>query len=310
MKPFQYMKLAVTFRGLDKKVYPYFLGSFIRGNVGMYLKKAVCPFHFRKSCDQCLIRKKCFYTRIFEAQGDGGSRDRDIPLPFVIDLVDSDSSRAFEIDLQFSILLFGPALENYEFFILVFSQMGRQGIGKRRIQCRDVSIADQDGRLIYSSEQEKILHSPSLSGFQFNGGGVVPRLQVSYRSPVRLKRDGQLVRSPDFETLIRSSLRRFVYLKDLYGTLEELPTAEIVEGSVGVRTVVSDIYWVDRYRYSNRTRLRMNLGGLLGRQEFAGDIMPFHVDLLRFASIFHLGNSSSFGHGKIEVDVRTQEASH
>lgn len=308
MKPFRYMKLTVTFKGLESEVYPYFLGSFIRGNFGMYLKKTVCPFHFRKSCDVCLIHGKCFYTRIFEARGESGSRDRDIPLPFVIDLVDRDGDHSRKNDLEFSILLFGPALENYEFFILVFSEMGRHGIGKRRIQCREVLIADQNRRLIYSSRQEKILHSPSLASFKFNKGSAAGRLEVSYRSPVRLKRDGQLVRSPDFEILIRSSLRRFVYLEDLYGTLEELPTTEIVEGSVGVRTVVSDLRWVDRYRYSNRTHLRMNLGGLLGRQEFEGDILSFHVDLLRFASIFHLGNSSTFGHGKI--DVRAQAASH
>ncbi len=306
MKPFRYMKLTVAFRGLESEVYPYFLGSFIRGNFGMYLKKTVCPFHFRKSCDACLIHEKCFYTRIFEARGESGSRDRDIPLPFVIDLVDRGRDSARENDLEFSILLFGPALENYEFFILVFSEMGRHGIGKRRIQSREVLISDRNRRLIYSSCQEKILHSPSLSGFQFSSGSAARRLEVSYRSPVRLKRDGRLVRSPDFETLIRSSLRRFVYLEDLYGTLEELPTAEIVEGSVGVRTVLSEVRWVDRYRYSNRTRLRMNLGGLLGRQEFAGEILPFHVDLLRFASIFHLGNGSTFGHGKI--DVRAQSA--
>lgn len=301
MKPFPYMKLTVTFKGLAGEVYPYFLGSFIRGNFGMYLKKTVCPFHFRKSCDACLIHGKCFYTRIFEARGEEGARDRDIPLPFVIDLVDRTDTGAAENDLEFSILLFGPALENYEFFILVFSEMGRHGIGKHRIKCREVTIAGHDGRLIYSSRQEKILHSPSLSSFKFNGSGAADRLEVSYRSPVRLKRDGQLIRTPDFETLIRSSLRRFVYLEDLYGTLEALPTAEIVEGSAGVRTIASDVRWVDRYRYSNRTRMRMNLGGLMGKQEFAGDILPFHVDLLRFVSIFHLGKSSTFGHGKIDV---------
>jgi len=41
MKPFQYMKLSVRFKGLDTPVYPYFLGSFIRGNFGLYLKKVI-----------------------------------------------------------------------------------------------------------------------------------------------------------------------------------------------------------------------------------------------------------------------------
>ena len=181
--------------------------------------------------------------------------------------------------------------------------MGRHGIGKRRIKCREVIIADHDGRPVYSSLHEKILHSPGLSSFNFNHSRAADRVEVSYCSPVRLKRDGQLIRTPDFETLIRSSLRRFVYLEDLYGALEAFPFAEIIEGSAGVRTVASDVRWVDQYRYSNRTRMRMNLGGLMGKQEFAGDILPFHIDLLRFVSIFHLGKSSTFGHGKIDVTV-------
>ena len=92
-----------------------------------------------------------------------------------------------------------------------------------------------------------------------------------------------------------------VYLEQLYGTPAELPFSEIIEESTGVRTVVSEVHWEDRVRYSNRRQHKMNLGGLLGRQEFAGSISPNHLDLLGFASIFHLGKTSTFGHGKIEV---------
>jgi hypothetical protein len=301
MKPFQYMKLNVKFRGLEGEVYPYFLGSFIRGNFGMYLKKTVCPFHFSKSCEDCLIHKKCFYAEIFEARMETTDFGQNIPLPFVIDLVNPGETEAVHSDLEFGILLFGPALNNFEFFILVFSEMGKSGIGKRRIKCKQVLVEDHDGQVIYSSGKEKILASPRLLNFEPQAKGFTDRLQVCYRSPVRLKREGKIVQEPDFEVLVRAALRRYVYLEQLYGTPADLPFSEIIEESTRVRTVASDIHWEDRVRYSNRRRHKMNLGGLLGRQEFAGSISPSHLNLLGFASIFHLGKTSTFGHGKIEV---------
>jgi hypothetical protein len=303
VKPFPYIKLAVHFNGLDREIFHYFLGSFIRGNFGMYLKKTVCPFHLRKPCQDCLIHKKCFYVEIFETQRDFDKVGRNIPLPFVIDLEEMENGpEAVNRDIKFQILLYGPALHNVEFFILVFSEMGKNGIGKQRIRCRQMVVEDHDGSLIYSSARERLLKSPQPLNFQLEAGNAVSRLGVAYLSTVRLKREGQLVLSPDFETLIRAALRRLVFLESFYGTPAALPTQEIVKTSAMVRAVASDVHWVDRYRYSNRHRYRMNLGGLLGRQEFAGDISSLHLDLLRFASIFHLGKSSTFGHGKIALE--------
>ena len=267
----------------------------------MYLKKTVCPFHFGKPCEDCLIHKKCFYAEIFEAQMETSDFGHTIPHPFVIDLVNNNETKTAHNNLEFGILLFGPALNNFEFFILVFSEMGKKGIGKRRIKCKQVLIEDHDGQVIYSSGKEKILNAPRLLNFEPRAKGFTDRLQVTYQSPVRLKRDGKIVQEPDFEVLIRSALRRYVFLEQLYGTPTELPTSEIVEESTRVKTIASDIHWVDQVRYSNRRRHKMNLGGLLGRQEFEGSISPFHLDLLSFASIFHLGKTSTFGHGKIEV---------
>lgn len=305
MKPFQYIKLNITLKELDGEVYPYFLGSFIRGNFGMYLKKTVCPFHLHKSCDECLIYKKCFYAKIFEAQREISDHDWNIPLPFVIDLEESNYPEPVRnSDLIFKILLFGPALNNFEFFILVFSEMGKKGIGKQRIKCKEVIVEDQARKLVYSSQKENILHTPKPLCFEFDAETAVQRLVVSYRSPLRLKRGGKIVQEPDFETLIRSALRRLVFLESLYGTPIELPTREIIEQCAAVKTAVSDVHWVNRFRYSQRRKFRMNLGGLLGRQEFAGDISPFHLDLLRFSSIFHIGKSSTFGHGKIDITAQ------
>ena len=302
MKPFEYMRMTIKFKVLESEVYSYFLGSFIRGNFGMYLKKTICPFGMRRSCENCLIQKKCFYAEIFESQSDTSTSGRNIPHPFVIDVLEEDDmDEKKNGDLSFDIILFGPALKNYEFFILVFSEMGKKGIGKNRIKCQHVIIDSHEGHVIYSSEKEKILRSPKISTFEFSAKEPTNHLKVTYLSPLRLKRERVFVTTPDFESLIRSSLRRLFYLEEHYGTVTDLPTKEIIEESTKVKTAATDLRWVQRVRYSNRRKYRMNLGGLMGTQEFEGIILPLHIDLLRFASIFHLGKSSTFGHGKIEV---------
>ncbi len=304
MKPFPYMKLTVRFKDLEAEIYPYFLGSFIRGNFGMYLKKTVCPFGLRKPCDNCLIHKKCFYGEIFEPEKEASTSGRNIPHPFVLDTRDEEYVEGMKCtNLTFDILLFGPALKNFEFFILVFSEMGKNGIGKTRIKSREVIIEDHNGEPVYSSQTQRIERSPQVLTFEFDTHPPCERLKVTYTSPVRLKREGKWVGTPDFEILIRAALRRLLYLESFYGSAAGLPTKEIIESSTHIKNVSSDVQWVKRFRYSNRRKEKMNLSGIMGTQEFAGNILPLHLDLLRFVSIFHLGKSSSFGHGKIEVSI-------
>lgn len=300
---FNYMKLTVMFKELEDEIHPYFLGSFIRGNFGMYLKKTVCPFSFNKNCHTCLIRKKCFYAGVFETQSDANTPGKMIPPPFVIDMPDYQYNEAEKhTNLSFDMLLFGPALENFEFFILVFSEMGKHGLGKKRVKCKRTIIKDSDGRQVYASGIEEILCSPKVLSFGFNPVQPVNRLKVFYRSPLRLQKDKKLINKPDFEILIRSALRRLVYLEEFYGTSTKFQFKEIIEECAGIKTISNNLQWVHQVRYSNRKRVRMNLGGIMGHQEFAGNIPPMHVNLMRFASIFHLGKSSTFGLGKVSIE--------
>jgi len=304
MKPFQYMKLSVRFKGLDTPVYPYFLGSFIRGNFGLYLKKVICPFRIRKECDGCLIRARCFYGEIFESQVEKSQSGKDIPHPFVLDIKE-EQYRDEETcsDLSFDMVLFGPALNNVEFFILVFSLMAREGIGKSRIKSKEVIVRDHNGEMVYTSKEQKILKMPQVLSFEFGNRAGTRKVRIAYCSPVRLKREKKWVDVPDFEVLIRGALRRVMYLKGVYGESEVIHTGEIIQSAGNVRTSFEELELVDRYRYSNRKNVRMNFGGIIGKQEFEGDILPVHIDLLEFVSVFHIGKSSSFGAGKVGIEI-------
>ena len=55
-------------------------------------------------------------------------------------------------------------------------------------------------------------------------------------------------------------------------------------------------------RYSNRTNEKMDFGGLMGSMSFHGDLSLF-VPWLYAAQILHIGGNTTFGMGRIEVEI-------
>ena len=64
----------------------------------------------------------------------------------------------------------------------------------------------------------------------------------------------------------------------------------------------SSLRWHEQVRYSSRQKSRQLLGGLCGTLEVEGGLAPF-LPLLRTAEVVHLGKETSFGLGKIRVEV-------
>ena len=66
---------------------PAYKGSTFRGAFGIALKQVVCALK-RRSCDGCLLRGQCLYTRVFETPlalaPEKESRMAQVPHPFVI----------------------------------------------------------------------------------------------------------------------------------------------------------------------------------------------------------------------------------
>ena len=67
-----------------------------------------------------------------------------------------------------------------------------------------------------------------------------------------------------------------------------------------VKTTKEDLRLEQVERYSNRMKGKMDLSGLLGELEFAGDLTPF-VPWLLAAQILHIGRNTTFGMGRVEV---------
>ncbi len=300
MAELKYLKLKIEFKNLEKKVYPYFLGALIRGNFGYYLRKTVCPFNIRRRCNKCIIKEKCFYYNVFETIKERENMGENAPHPFILEVPFNEDE--YLDTLNFSVILLGDALKNYEYFILVFYEMAKGGLSRSKIKARRVLIRDEFDNLIFDSKDGKLLRKPRYKTFSLKDNDFkAKKLEIHYITPLRLFSEKKPVENPNFETLIRALLRRYMYLTNDYGNPIELDTKKIIESSKGIETVSSNVKWIKLKRYSSRKRRKLFVGGLIGSQSFSGEFSFYHLALLKFAEIFHIGKQVSFGHGQIKL---------
>ncbi len=72
--------------------------------------------------------------------------------------------------------------------------------------------------------------------------------------------------------------------------------------SAEVRVVGSELRWRELERYSNRQERKTPLDGFVGSVTLAGELGPF-VPLLRAAEVLHVGKGTTFGLGRVAVEV-------
>ncbi len=299
----EYINLKVNYYGLSTPLYPYFIGAFIRGNFGLYLKRISCPFRGKKNCYNCIIKDGCFYFNVFEKDRNGKEQ---IPHPFIIETDYFFEKKLY--DISFNVIVFGEIVKNYEYFILVFYELWKNGFGRRKIRAKKFEILSR-GKLIFSSGKgEKILERPVKKEFSLKDRGEkgVRRVFIKLKSPLRLMRKGKALRRVLFEDLIRASLRRYILISKNYGEGGEVFKPERIKFTVGeaknVETLKDETLWVEYSRYSTRRREKLRFRGLKGEIEYEGKFLEEHTALLRFAEIFHIGSLTSFGYGKIALE--------
>lgn len=167
--------------------------------------------------------------------------------------------------------------------------------------------------LLFKSDGDSAEHvqSAMLKALSFYKGGVlakqkekhfVPKkkkcpkvVKIVLRSPLRIKRKGRFVRdSVSVEEMLSSILRR---AKDL--DVKALPfDARSLETG---RTVAQSMHYRELVRRSNKQRIKMNLGGLMGEM-VVSDIGKEAYDLLKLGEVIGVGKATVFGLGKIKVE--------
>lgn len=285
---------------------PPFWGPTLRGAFGYHLKKTVC--HANKGdCQSCIVRSTCAYSYIFEGLP---PENREfmrlyphIPQPFVL-IADMGSDTSIELDhsFQFGMRLFGKAIELFPYIVYSLLEIGKQGLGKDRIPFRINTITQPlFGQTLYENGSTclGVLEKESLPA-----SNLVPEknLSVEFVTPTKIQIDGKEAASIEYETLIKTALRRISILSYFYGTPldSKLSLNELLPSTENIEKVSDKTQMYEFSRFSGRQKKQVPLKGIVGKVVFAGDWARCRT-ILEVAGMCNIGKATSFGFGRIQL---------
>jgi len=292
---------------------PPFRGATLRGALGYHLRKTVCN-NLKRQCPDCFLVEECAYSNFFDGVF---PKDRDfmklynnVPQPYMLILPLKEQTDINEGDpISFSMKIFGKAAELFPYVAYSFLQMGEKGLGKDRILFQIDRIEQVGGEILYEKGANRI-GKPKSRSVTYKSISVNPTdyLAVRFLTPVRIRKDAYMAKSLQFKDLVTASLRRISIMNYFYGTGEVVDNAQIRE-MINIAGTVKKVRDKTKYfsfnRYSGRQQRKVRQEGLVGSLVFEG-VSPELTGVLKLAEYIGLGKSTSFGFGRINIQVERE----
>lgn len=255
---------------------PYYLGMALHGVIGWTLK----PYHEA-------------YQYIYENRSFSRGK-QDIVNPYFINPPKFQPIYKVGDDLCFDFVLLGDAIQYKDIVIQALTEKSLFLLGANRKQFHLQNVLQVNHVL----EIKDTLESLNL---RRSNNTLMNRCSVQLVTPLRIRKNGELLTKVNFQTIIRSITRRWGELNSRYGGLKDQnKLEEICELAGSIQTTSSGLYVRKMERYSTRRDQKMDFSGMLGVMTFEGDLMPF-IPWLQMAEIIHIGRNSTFGFGRIQV---------
>lgn len=294
---------------------PGYLGSILRGGLGIALKRMSCVER-NKNCDDCILKEKCAYACLFESPRSTEaevSREASYdPHPFIIEPpLEVKQVYLPQDELLFHLILIGKGISYLPYFILAFEELGRFGIGKMRgkyllERVESVRNCDSPGEMIYDSQSKTLrgeFQSKDFAKMLKEVEALNPQ-QVSllFLTPTRIKHQGRFTTKINFEILLRNLLRRLSWLSELYcGEKWDIDYDGLLSVARDkVHTTYSSLNWYDWERYSRRQNARLKMGGFVGEITFEGELAEF-LPFIKLGEYLHIGKGTAYGLGKYKI---------
>lgn len=271
METLKWLRIDVT--GQEGYEPPFFIGSMLRGALGMALKRVVCinP-SFR--CEGCFAAKECLYHDWYEKKNSYH--------PYRI------TSELGMKRLQFSVWLYEEAVSQLPYVLsairhaLEVTGLGRE---RRKVPIERMRIGE---RTVYEKGEFSSLEG--IEAREFLPETLEGDWRVEWRLPLRIKEGNRFARDSDgvkLTTLIASIHRRYHQIKGTQAPRLDYRLKGEAEGKWR---------YLDLYRYSNRQRSRMKLGGLMGSLRVEG-LDKESSRYLQLGEILGVGKQTVFGLG-------------
>lgn len=306
--------LQVGPRGLEL---PPFYGSTLRGAFGNALKRITCAERDRQSCHGCSLEAACAYAYLFETTApEGAERLKsydDVPRPFVF-VPPFEGKTHFQAgeELEIELRLFGKGIDFLPYVVLAFINLAETGLGVGRRPCILENVtAYHPIRRTEAQVFSRETHSIRTVNEVLHGSDVLTYLPsqantmgINFLTPLRIKADGDLVTTVQFQHLARALLRRISSIMAFHQGIQlELDYADLSERSRQVKRTKDSTAWYEVERYSQRQDTRMKMGGVVGKVEYTGDLSEF-LPLVEIGRWVLVGKNSVFGLGQFDYVVR------
>lgn len=257
---------------------PEFIGSMLRGALGVALKRLKC-INPTYECHDCFAQNQCTFFDFYEKP----KRAHLFRLAFSLN----------PNNIQYDLYLFEHACKELPYFLSATERLFHQvGLGrlKTRIPLNSILVNDQDaydGHVFLRGEFEPALFIPEE---------LSSPLKVHFHTPLRMKFQQTLLREiPPLDHFLRSILFR-------YSEIKGLPLNHPQTSLSGEILPSSQMNFTELTRFSNRQKQKMQMGGLLGELHLNA-CSPDVVELLHLGSLIGVGKQTSFGLGHYTLEA-------
>ena len=304
-----------TLQAIDPLELPVNKAATLRGGFGHVFKQLACsqPWTCGAKCD---LGNRCAYGYIFETSpspdSERLSKNSDIPRPFIIQPPrDQRTTIIAGEEFSFGLVLVGYAMNYLPHFLAVFRELGHVGLGKTRGKYRLNAI---EAILPYTGQVETVYHrdDPTIkmtnlvitSRMITDLATALPddRLSVDFLTATRLKhQDKWLWDDIPFAVLVRTLLGRVSSLSYFHcGQELDVDFRGLIDQAQTVKTIRRDLEITEWSRVSGRQHQPIEMGGLIGRVTYQGDLVPY-LPLLALGELVHVGKGTVFGNGQYHI---------
>ncbi|MDA3052866.1 CRISPR system precrRNA processing endoribonuclease RAMP protein Cas6 [Campylobacter sp. JMF_01 NE2] len=269
----KYTKISLIMREAP----PYFIGSQIRGGLGVALRRVSC-INPKQICDGCFGAQNCVYYDFFERK----NTYHDFRLDFEL-------GKNF---YDFSILLFEKSCEKAPYIIsalhLLLSKIGL-GKDKKTFAKFDIFVNETS-----CFDGENIKLPPNLTQNiiidEFKN-----KLNLKLITPLRIKKENKFIRDDSVEL---NDIINSIYMRQMRILGKEFKNFPYeIQGEI----VEKNLKFIELTRYSNRQKTKMQLGGIIGEMKIT-NLNKECYEVLKLGEILGVGKSCAFGLGKIVVE--------
>ena len=281
-------RLHLTVQAQKPLQLPPYAGSMLRGAFGHALL-ALSPLPHTDG-KPCALHTTCPYCQIFAAPplpAHSLQKFSHMPQSYVIEPPVGGTRRLTAGQtFDFSLVLFGKALDMQVIVQQAWQRALRQGLGSEKTPCALLQISTSNTEKMPKNLPEQLTKSEQL--------------QLHFHTPLRLQVKGKPVQAAQLTArdLLIALARRYQLLCDVHlgANAPQLDFAALVAHAEKISVDASALRWFDWGRYSQRQQQEMHLGGLIGSLQLMGDLAPFS-ELLHFGQWLHVGKNASMGLG-------------